>query len=129
MNKISNKQYAKALYKATKDLDDKDLAKVIRNFVILLSKKHKLKQANYIIAEFIKLGKKEQCIIDIEIVGARSLDNKIISEIEKIFGDHTQSIKKINKSLIGGLIIKTNETVFDASVKTQLIKMKQDLIN
>ena len=52
--KISNKQLAKALYEATKDLKVNDMKKVLANFVSMLARAHKLKKTDYIIAEYIK---------------------------------------------------------------------------
>jgi len=125
MPKQSNKQLAIALYEATQDLSENDLKKVVSNFVLLLVKIHKFKQANNIITEFTRYAKKQEGIMDIEITSARKLDSEVIENIKKIFGDQTVSIEKTNPDILGGVIIKTEEVIFDASLKTQLIKLKQ----
>ena len=58
MKKNSNKQYARALHKVTTDLTGKNLEQVLENFVLLLSRDRKLKQANNIIKEFVDYADK-----------------------------------------------------------------------
>ncbi|MFH1292092.1 MAG: ATP synthase F1 subunit delta [bacterium] len=125
--KQSNKQYAIALYQATEGLSEQDLKQVLKDFVLLLSKKHKLKQANNIIAEFIKYAKKQQGIIDIEITTARKMESGLIEQIKKIFGKQTEATEKVDKTLLGGLVVKTEDVIFDGSINTQLNKLKLSL--
>ena len=127
--KRSNKQYAQALYTATGDTSGKDLERVIKNFVLLLHKNRKIKQVENIITEFIKYAKKQEGIIDIEITSARKLDKTTLEKIKEIFGKKTISTEKENKGMLGGIIIKTEDVIFDGSVKTQLTKLKQKISN
>jgi len=129
MSKLSNKQYATALYEATTEVAGKDLEQVIKNFVALLYKKHKLRQASNIIKEFVKYAKRKEGIMDIEITTARKLDPKTVEEIKKIFGKNTESIEKQDKNILGGVIIKTEDVIFDGSLKTQLNKLKNKISN
>jgi len=127
--KSSNKQYAVALYEATKDLNDKDLSQVVKDFVLLLAKDYKLKKANNIIAEFVKYAKKQEGIMDIEITTARKMDKEVIEQIKKVFGEQTEAIEKVDENLLGGIVIKTEDVILDASLKTQLQKFKTNLLN
>ncbi|PIT87846.1 MAG: ATP synthase F1 subunit delta [Candidatus Magasanikbacteria bacterium CG10_big_fil_rev_8_21_14_0_10_40_10] len=122
--KQSNKQFAIALYEATREIKDSEIATVANNFVLLLSKAHKLKRADKIMTEFIKYAKKQEGIMDIEITGARELDKKTIEEIKKVFGERTQSVQTTNPDLIGGIVVKTENVIFDASLKTQINNLK-----
>ena len=122
---MNNKQYAIALYEATKNLSDKNLASVLVEFVQMLDRDHKLKSADKIIVEFIKYAKKQEGIMDIEIISARELNKKVVDEIKKIFGKETESVEKVDKSLLGGVKIKTETVIFDSSLKAQLNKLKQ----
>ncbi len=122
---MSDAQYAIALYQVAKDLSGKDLESVLSRFVQLLADNHKLKSADKIIYEFINYAKKQERIMDIEITSARVLSKEIIEKIKKVFGDQTESKERINKNLLGGLMIKTDEIIFDGSLKTQLNRLKQ----
>lgn len=128
MKKNSARQYAVALYQAAKDAKKDELPKIINNFTALLAKNHNLKMAKQIIAELTKHAKAEEGISEIEITSAGSLDDKTINAIKKIFGEKVESHQTTDKSIIGGIIIRTQDHILDASVKTQLLKLKQKLI-
>ncbi len=126
--KISNKQLAKALHEAIKDLKGIDLKKVLAGFATILAREHKLKKADHIIAEYVKYAKAGEGIQEIEITTARELDEKTISHIKKAFGDNTEAVVKIDESLLGGMRVKTKDIILDTSLKTQLLKLKSSLI-
>lgn len=126
--KISNKQLAKALYEATKDLKVNDVKKVLAGFVAILACEHKLKKSDFIIEEYIKYAKAGEGIQEIEITSARELDEKTLNHIKKAFGDNTEATVKIDESLLGGVRVKTEDRILDASLKTQLMKLKSLLV-
>ena len=128
MAKSTNYDYAVALYDVTEHLKGKELDAALTNFVSLLFHDQKLKQASSIIAEFEKYAKKKAGIVSIEITSARELDDKTISHIKKAFGDKVETTQKINESILGGIIVREENKIFDASLKTQLSKLKSSLI-
>jgi len=123
--KSSNKQYAKALFEVTKNLKGEMLTKVLMKFIAILVRNHKLKQSERIIKEFIKIGKKEEGIAAIEISSARKLDVEAVTKIKKIFGNKVEESESLDELLIGGVVVKTEDKIFDVSLKTQLNKFKQ----
>ena len=128
MAKNTPKQYAIALHKTTAGLTGKSLEEALKQFVILLAKDHRLKQADTIIAEFIKYSKKEEGIMEIEITTAGNLDEKTINNIKKSFGEKVEATIKIDKTILGGIKIKTEDRILDASLKTQLLKLKESIV-
>jgi len=128
MRKNSARQYAVALYQTAKDAGKDELPKILNNFTALLAKNHNLKMAKQIVKELITHAKEAEGINEIEITSAKSLDNKTIEAIKKIFGDQVESRETIDKTIIGGIIIRTKDHILDASVKTQLQKLRQQLI-
>jgi len=127
MKKHSARQYAIALWRATKGLKGKDLESAIFNFASLLSQQRMLKKANVIINHFISYSKKQDGIQDLELTSAYPLSEKTIDSIKKIFGKKIEVVCGTDRSLIGGVIIKTRDRILDASIKTQLNKLKQSL--
>jgi len=127
MKKTTNKQLAKALYEVTKDMKGADLKIVLADFVTILAREHKLKKADYIIAEYIKYAKAGEGIQEIEITSARELDEKTLNHIKKAFGNNTEATVKIDESLLGGVRVKTEDRILDASLKTQLLKLRNSL--
>jgi F-type H+-transporting ATPase subunit delta len=127
MKKVSNKEYAAALYEATKNLKGSDLSKTISEFAKILFRTGSVKQIDSIINEFVKYAKKQAGIEDIEITSAHPLTDKAIDEIKKYFGGKVETTEKIDKELIGGIKIKTDNMILDGSLRKQLQLLKQSI--
>ena len=127
MKKKSIKNYAQTLYKTTKGLSVKELTKAIQKFVLILVRDHKIKQVNKIIKEVIKYTKEQEGMIEIEVSSVHQLNDETVKKIALIFGKKTEVKQKIDKNLLGGMIIKTKDRIFDASLKRQLEIMRQVL--
>ena len=80
-----------------------------------------------IIKEFIAYAKKQEGIVSLAVTSARELDSKTLEKIKSAFGDNVESTESIDASLIGGITVRTSDKIFDASLKTQLIRLKQSL--
>ena len=129
MKKISVTKYAKSLYEATQGLSGKDLSSVLANFAGLLRKNHHLKKFDRILTEYTRYVKKQSGEVELEIVSARKINPDSLKRLKKIFGNKVEvKTEEIDESLLGGVIIRTDDKIFDASVKTQLARLKQNLI-
>lgn len=126
--KTSNSQYAKALYEVTKDLSGADLSTSIENFVKLLAGDHKLRQAGSIITKFENYAKKQEGVVNIEITSARKLASSTVNNIKFFFGDNVESVELVDKSLMGGVSVKTEDRILDGSLRTQIQNLKQRLV-
>lgn len=129
MSKKSNFQFAKALYEVTKDLPEKELPEVMKQFVLILQKNNKLKKVDYIIEEFINYSKKQSGIKIINIETAAKINEHTLVALKKTFGEKSEISETVNKSLLGGVRIKVDDMVYDASLKTQLKNLKEKLIS
>lgn len=127
MPKISNKQYAQALYEITLNVEGNALDTALKTFVELLVSKHKLKQAYTIIDEFIAYSKKQEGIVELEIISARTLDETTVRKIKEVFGKKVEAIERIDESLISGVQVKMEDKILDGSIKTQLKTLKNSL--
>ncbi len=122
------KKIAAALYEVTKDLSGQELGKALQGFVSLLVRKNLFGQAEKIISAFVAYAKKQECILEIDVTTAREIETKLLQAIQNAFGKNVESTTNVDDSLVGGFVVKTKDTVFDASLKTQLQKLKQSLI-
>lgn len=127
MKKSSNKQYAQALYEVTAGLTGKNLEQALENFVLLLARDRKLKQAWNIIKEFIDYADKLAGIVKIEITTAEKISGELLEKIKKYFGAKVSAESKIDPSILGGVKILAGDKIFDASLSTQLLKFKNGL--
>ena len=128
MKKNTPKDYAIALYEATKDLQGAELGKTLQGFVALLAKKNLLSQAEKIIAAFIAHAQQQECVQEIDITTARTVEIKLLEAIQSAFGKNVNAHMAVDESLIGGFVVKTKDTIFDASLKTQIARLNQSLI-
>jgi F-type H+-transporting ATPase subunit delta len=128
MSKLLPSQYAKILFSLTNAVPKDKLDEVIKEFFLFLKEERVLSKAKYIIREFEKFSKKQEGITELEIISSQELKKEEIDKIVKVFTKKAEVKTKVNKDLIGGIIIKTDNMILDASVKTQLNKLKQHLL-
>lgn len=128
MKNISVQDYAIALYETTTGASKADIEKVIPAFVQMLFKSGKLKQADKIINAFIRYSKKKAGIVDITITTAREIDAKTVALIKSAFGKSVEAELLVDPAQLGGIKIKTENTILDGSLRTQLLRLKQQLI-
>ncbi|MEK9129905.1 MAG: F0F1 ATP synthase subunit delta [Patescibacteria group bacterium] len=134
------KQYVVALYESLKDEKEIDqINQKIFNFAKLLKKNNDLKLKNKILLEFEKYWKEKQGIINILIKNTNPLEEEQKKEIinwflvhgEKLLNKKIKSIEikeEIDKNLIGGMILKIEDLIFDNCIKKQLKKAREKLI-
>lgn len=127
--KISNKQFAKALYEATRDLKGEKLHQALKQFVVVLVRNNKLKKADKIIAEYVSYYKKQEGIVTMTVSSARKLEKHTLDLINKVFGGKTEMTEDLDLALLGGVKIKTEDKIFDGSIKKQLKKLHQKISN
>ncbi|MBD3311219.1 MAG: ATP synthase F1 subunit delta [Candidatus Magasanikbacteria bacterium] len=126
MSKISNRQYARALYEVSLEMEQKnmEITELITAFLAVLKKDHKIKQVDNIIKEFIKIEKEQSGVKDIEITASDELDKKTVEVIKKAFGDKVEETLVVDKTILGGVKVKLGDKIFDASLRTQLERLK-----
>lgn len=127
MARLLTRQYGKILFESTKGLKGAELDGVIKNFLKFLQSKQMLSKAEPIMNEYEKYAKEAEGIQMIEIVSARELSVSAVKEISKHFGEKVEATVKIDPTVLGGIIVKTENEIFDGSVRGQLEKLKQQL--
>jgi F-type H+-transporting ATPase subunit delta len=128
MKKNSPRQFAIALYRATSGAKKDEIEQIVANFATMLANGRQLKLADKIIDEFVNYAKEKAGFVSIQITSATKLDDKTINLIKNVFGKKVEATENIDESIIGGLVVRTKDIILDASIKTQLMKLKQSLI-
>lgn len=131
---ISNRQYARALFEALKDLKESEMEASIRTFVEILASHNKLSQINRILADFVDFWSKEREIIKAEIVSAKVLSKDVLlalnEYIEAASGAKQVEIDtRVDESLVGGLILRRDDKIIDMSLKRRLRDIRDILRN
>jgi F-type H+-transporting ATPase subunit delta len=137
--KLTSQQYAEALYDAISETAPHDHDKVLDNFVKVLAQNGDLGKYEEIEAEFRKLKLESQGIKEVEITIAREaeMNRVILDELNAVVRSHvgdglkpspTTEIKtRVDESIIGGVVVRVDDTLIDAGVKNQLNNLNQAL--
>lgn len=131
--KISTSQYAQALFALVNDSAEKKSSDVISKFAQTLVNNNDVFRIDKIISEFGRLWDKSHGNLEVEIISAHELDNKTVKTLEnhimKASGaTELKIVKKIDKSILGGVVIKYGDQIFDAGLKSRLEKFREAMV-
>ena len=130
--KITPKQYAVALYESING--DKNKIKLVLNeFVKVLILNNDIIKAPKIILEFEKIWDKKKGIVTAEIISAGELEKSIIkllnNYIKKVSeAEQVISRQAVDKNLLGGVVVKYGDKIIDASLRTRLVNLKEEMV-
>ena len=127
MPKKSNRQFALALYELTKDIKKEDVPDAVQSFLKVIQRNNRLKKIEYIISEYENYAKKREGIKQVEIESAHKLDETVLGKIAKIFGTKSEISTTIDKKMFGGIRVKVDDVILDASLSTQIKRLKNAL--
>ncbi len=129
--KYSPKQYAGALMDSLEDTSPKDQNLVLDNFVNVLVANSDLRLFDQIAEEFHKLELVKLGIKQVNVKSAHPLtkenEKQILDELNKLAKHKVELKKEVDERLIGGVVIQMDDQVIDASVKSQLEQLKENL--
>ncbi len=127
--KFTVKQYAQGLLGAIESTAPKQHDLVIDNFIKVLKKNGDLEAYEKIITEFENLTTLAENTSQVEITtaGGASVSPSLLKELNTFAKDKVTITKHEDDSIIGGVVIKVDDTLIDASLKTQLDSLKSDL--
>jgi F-type H+-transporting ATPase subunit delta len=112
------------------DLFGKKINPVTLKFLTLITKKRREPNLEAIANEFVGSYKEYKQIETVVITSAFGLDEKLRKEVLALVKKDTKSeielVEKVDKSIIGGFIIKKGDKEFDASILKKLNKIKQE---
>ena len=130
--KISNKQYAIALFECLREADKTETKKVIEKFAAILVANNHVSQVEKILKFFNDIYNQEKQVVEAEIISTNPLDASIIKDlksyIEKIANARSLEVKEsVDKDLLGGMVIRYSDRTIDNSLRTRLLALKTDL--
>jgi F-type H+-transporting ATPase subunit delta len=102
------------------------------NFLLLITNNKREVYIPGICRNFLALTRKDQNMKSAVIVTASEINTKTIEKIrtlmEKELDAKVELSNQVSPEIIGGLILRIDDRQYDASVTTQLRKIKQDLL-
>jgi len=126
------KQYALSLFESLKDADESQVKNVVREFAKILIKNNEVAKVERIVRHFIDFWNKGKGIIEAEIISARELEEEIIKllryyVVKLVKNKNIKISRKIDKDILGGVIVKYDDKILDLSLKTKLEELRQVL--
>ncbi len=122
-------EYAQGLQLALQESRPEDVDKVIENLVGILKENNELDKYEAIVEEFQKLSLIAEEITEVEAVFAReaTANKGILDELNTVAGPQMEIRSRVDNELIGGMVLRVDDTLIDASVKGSLERLKKDL--
>lgn len=109
------------------------LLKQVRNFLAVLIDHHRMGMLPEIARQFEHELHERMGFAEAEIVSARELAEQQRRELElqisQLTGKRVLAKYAIDQKLLGGAMVRIGSTIYDGSVRGQLQKMKEQLVN
>ncbi len=123
--------YAQALFRAVSEISDKERNKVLSAFFDLLTQSHREMWLTKIISEYERIVDESKGTVRAELSTAFEENQKqvltLLEKLKMIDAEHLDMSLKTDPGLIGGFTLRAGDTLIDASIKKQLLKLKQTL--
>jgi len=115
-----------------RDLFTTRLAPRLLLFLELLLEKHRINLLSDIVYQFERLVEDHKGLIRAQVITSIYLTDeektRLKEKLEKISNKKVDIVHKIDKSIIGGMIVYLHNIVIDRSIKRQLEILKHDLL-
>lgn len=126
---ITAKQYAQALYDSLREVTEKDHDTVIQNLTSLLRQNNDLDKYEEIITHYEALEQKglETTEAVVTTAGPNRIDHESLEALNVLADKKVKVTQVVDESIIGGVVIRVDDTLIDASLKTKLDQLNQTL--
>ena len=108
------------------------LQKELRNLLAVLINNDRIGQVHEVVAAYRTALQQRLGIRQAEIVTARELSEPeraaLLDSVGKLAGAKVEASFKLDKTILGGTVVRIGSTVFDGSVRGRLERLKETLI-
>jgi len=108
------------------------LQKELRNLLAILINNDRIAQVHEVVEAWRTEVKQRQGIRKAEIVTARELGEAergtLTAGVGKLAGARIEATFKLDKSILGGTVVRIGSTVYDGSVRGRLDRLKEALV-
>ena len=113
------------------DICGTELSVTLQNLVVILSENRRIQLLPQISQQFEALKANHEKAIDVEVISASDLDaeqQRQLSDALAVKLERNINMKvRLDKSLIGGAVIRAGDTVIDGSIRGRLTKLAESL--
>lgn len=109
-----------------------DTDELVRNFLLLLAERGRAAEVEEVEREFERLVAEEEGRIEVELTTAVELSDEeareIIGQIEHASGRRVEATRRVDPSLIGGIVLQAGSLRLDGSVRGRLNRLRRELV-
>jgi F-type H+-transporting ATPase subunit delta len=107
------------------------LSPIVSKLLILLADRDRLTLLKDVSATYRDFLAERQNVVHAEVTSAEPLSNERVQAIEQrlatVTGKRVSMTTKVDKDIIGGVVARVGSTIYDASIATQLKKIRERL--
>lgn len=128
-SKLTPAHYAQALYEALQETDPKDHGLVVENFVAALRQRGDLAKWDEIEQSFREIELKEKGIHKADVTFAKEhpVGKELFDALNHIAGKKLEINTHTDDKIVGGVVMRVDDKLLNASVKDRLSQLEQDL--
>jgi F-type H+-transporting ATPase subunit delta len=108
-----------------------DADELVRNFLLLVAEKGRITEIEEIQAELERLIAREARVLELELTTAVELSDedaaRVVRQIEDASGRRVEASRRVDPSIIGGIVVQAGSQRLDASVRGRLNQLRQEL--
>jgi len=109
------------------------MQKELRNLIAILVRNDRIGHVSEVAAAYRRILQERMGIHSAEIVTARHLDqderDSLVAEVAKLAGGKVDASFTLDKSILGGTVVRIGSTVYDGSVRGRLERLKEALVS
>jgi F-type H+-transporting ATPase subunit delta len=120
-------------YKKIKILNklfDKKVQKLSLKFLLLITKKGREQYISFICKAFNEIYKEHKNIVEVQFTTAYKIDEELrkamLKKLQSFTQKHLEISEKIDEEIIGGFKLNFEDYQYDASIKTQLKRLRKE---
>jgi F-type H+-transporting ATPase subunit delta len=125
---ISREEKAKLL----KDLFLSRCSSIVSNFLMVLNEHDRLELIAAVVDQFEELDQARKNLVKVQVITAVSVsssqEGQISVELEKKLGKKPIVAFKVDESILGGMIVRSGDWLWDDSLKNRLSSLRNQLI-
>ncbi len=104
---------------------------LVRNVLLLLAEKGRIAEIADVRAELERLIARQERILELDLTTAVELSDdeaaRVVKQIEEASGRRVEATRRVDPSIIGGIVIQAGSQRLDASVRGRLDQLGQEL--
>jgi F-type H+-transporting ATPase subunit delta len=126
MRSLKSKDYAKILYELVNSSQD-NLDEAIEIFYEFIIHENVLSKVDKILEEYTNLSEQEGGLKKMEVITSTELDKTEVDNLQNKFGENVKLSYKVDRNLLGGVVVMEKNKLYDASLRYQLNRLKNHL--